>query len=115
MTIYVGSIPFKWSENDIRKIFEIYGTVTEVKLAINYKTRQSNGFAFVEMENDAEAKDAISKLNGQEEEGRKIIVTVSIPKSQQPPKSPQQRKPFKKPGSSSIPKKKLPPWLRREP
>lgn len=75
MDIYVGSIPFKLKEAELRTIFEKYGAVNNVKIVIDKITRQNKGFAFVEMANDRDGYDAISELDGTELQGRKIIVS----------------------------------------
>lgn len=77
MDIYVGSLPFKMKEAELREIFEKYGEVSSAKIIIDKITRQSKGFGFVEMPDDAQAKDAISNLNGQESMGRELVVNES--------------------------------------
>ncbi|TDB64574.1 RNA recognition motif domain-containing protein [Arundinibacter roseus] len=77
MDIYVGSLPYKMKEAELKEIFEKYGEVVSAKIIIDKITRQSKGFGFVEMPNADEAKDAISKLNGQEVNGRSLIVNES--------------------------------------
>ena len=42
---------------------------------------RSKGFGFVEMTNDGDADTAISKLNGSELDGRKIVVSEARPKA----------------------------------
>ncbi|MBP6385368.1 MAG: RNA-binding protein [Pseudarcicella sp.] len=77
MDIYVGSIPFKWSESVLKELFEPFGEVVSVKIVINKMTRQNKGFGFVEMMVEDEGKKAIKALDGKEFEGRKIIVNKS--------------------------------------
>ncbi len=77
MDIYVGSLPFKMKEEDLRETFEEFGEVTSAKVIMDKMTRQSKGFGFVEMPNEAEAKEAIEKLHGQEIMGRELIVNES--------------------------------------
>lgn len=77
MDIFVGSLPFKLKESELREAFEKYGQVNSAKIIIDKIKRQSRGFGFVEMPDDREAKLAISKLNGTELHGRNIIVTPS--------------------------------------
>ncbi|MPR36996.1 RNA recognition motif domain-containing protein [Salmonirosea aquatica] len=77
MDIYVGSLPFKMKEAELREIFEKYGEVSSAKIIIDKMTRQSKGFGFVEMPDVAQAKDAISNLNGQEIMGRELVVNES--------------------------------------
>lgn len=45
-------------------------------------TGRSRGFGFVEMEDDAAADEAISKLNGSDMDGRKIVVNVARPRAE---------------------------------
>ena len=45
------------------------------------KTRRSKGFAFVEMPNDDEAKEAIKQLNGAEYVNRTMVVKEALPKA----------------------------------
>jgi RNA recognition motif-containing protein len=77
MDIYVGSLPFKLKEDELREIFEKYGEVSSAKIIIDKMTRQSKGFGFVEMPDEAQAKEAISNLHGQEIMGRALIVNES--------------------------------------
>jgi RNA recognition motif-containing protein len=75
MDIFVGSLPFKLNENELREIFERFGEVVSVKIVINKATRQNKGYGFVSMQNGGEALKAIQELNGSEILGRKIIVS----------------------------------------
>ena len=60
---------------------EEYGTVASVKLITDRETRRSKGFAFVEMPNDDEAKEAIKQLNGAEHVNRTMVVKEALPKA----------------------------------
>ena len=64
----------------MRESFEVYGSVSSVKIITDKFTGRSKGFGFVEMENDAEAEKAIAELNGATVEGRTIVVNKSEPK-----------------------------------
>jgi RNA recognition motif-containing protein len=77
MDIFAGSLPFKLSEEDLKKLFEQYGTVNSAKIIIDKITRQNKGFAFIEMPNEQEALLAIEALNGSEVMGRQIVVNKS--------------------------------------
>ena len=81
MDIFVGSLPFKLKETELKAAFEVYGEVTSVKIIIDKITRQNKGFGFVEMPNVREAHLAIKALNGSEMDGRKIEVSASEPKT----------------------------------
>ena len=60
---------------------EEYGTVESVKLIMDRNTNRSKGFAFVEMPEDAEAQQAINKLNGAEYVGRQMVVKEALPRN----------------------------------
>lgn len=77
MDIYVGSLPFKMKEDELRELFENYGEVSSAKIIIDKMTRQSKGFGFVEMPDETQAKEAIANLHGQEVMGRALIVNES--------------------------------------
>ena len=63
MNLYIGNLNYNVREGDLRGVMEEYGTVASVKLITDRETRRSKGFAFVEMPNDDEAKEAIKQLN----------------------------------------------------
>ncbi|MEO7175582.1 MAG: RNA-binding protein [Saprospiraceae bacterium] len=81
MNIYVGNISFRVAEQQLRGLFEQYGEVTNVKLVTDHETGRSKGFAFVEMEGDDEARQAIEALNGFEFQERSLVVNEARPKS----------------------------------
>jgi len=80
MNIYVGNLDFKVNENDLKGIFEEYGTVESVKIISDKFSGRSKGFGFVTMDNSAEAKKAINDLNGATLISREIIVNEAKPK-----------------------------------
>ena len=80
MNIFVGSLPFSIEEADLRESFEVYGSVSSVKIITDKFTGRSKGFGFVEMPVDAEAQKAIEELNGASVQGRTIVVNKSEPK-----------------------------------
>ncbi|MDT3405126.1 RNA recognition motif domain-containing protein [Mucilaginibacter terrae] len=75
MNIFVGSLPYRLEEADLKELFEAYGEVNSVKLIIDRETGRSKGFGFVEMPDDEAAQKAISGLNGSEIAGRSIAVS----------------------------------------
>ena len=81
MNIYVGNLPFNLGEEDLKEIFEEYGTVTSAKIISDKFTGRSKGFGFVEMEDNDEAGNAIKELNNAEVGGRNIKVNESQPRS----------------------------------
>jgi RNA recognition motif-containing protein len=63
MKIFVAGLPYDLDDAELEEIFEKFGKVASAKVAIDRETGKSKGFAFVDMPNDAEAKDAIENLN----------------------------------------------------
>ncbi len=79
--IYVGNLPFTTSEDDLRKLFEQYGTVHSAKLVTDRVTSRSRGFGFIEMDED-EAEAAIEALNGSDLDGRGLRVSEARERSE---------------------------------
>lgn len=79
MSIYVGNLSYKATSEDIKQLFTEYGTVKSVALPTDRETGKMRGFAFVEMQNDAEEDAAISKLNSMEWMGRQLRVNKARP------------------------------------
>lgn len=80
MNIYIGNLNYKLTEDEIRKTFEQFGTVSSVKLITDRDTGKAKGFGFVEMQNDEEARSAISSLSGSELQGREMVVNEARPR-----------------------------------
>ena len=78
--IYVGNLDFSTSEDQLRTLFAAYGAVETVTAVTDRDTGQPRGFAFVEMTNAREARDAVRALNGSAHGGRALIVNEARPK-----------------------------------
>jgi RNA recognition motif-containing protein len=77
MNIYVGNLSWTMTEDDLRSLFEQYGTVSSVKIVKDRETGRSRGFGFVDMPDDNEGQAALTNLYDSEVMGRKIIVNES--------------------------------------
>ena len=77
--IYVGNLSYRTSENELRQQFEKFGVVNQVSIITDRETGRSKGFAFVEMQNDNEAEDAIQGMNGVELGDRALAVNEARP------------------------------------
>jgi|SRR3954454_9359206 cold-inducible RNA-binding protein len=84
MKLYVGNLSFETTENDIQDLFEQHGQVGEVKLMMDRMTGKSRGFAFVTMDDQAQASAAMSALNGKELNGRSLTVNEARPREERP-------------------------------
>ncbi len=78
--IFVGNLSFNSTEESVRSLFERYGVVNSARIMTDRDTGRSRGFAFVEMENETEADQAISALNGYTMDGRSLNVNEARPK-----------------------------------
>jgi RNA recognition motif-containing protein len=84
MKLYVGNLSFETTENDLQDLFEQHGTVNEVHLMMDKMTGKSRGFAFVTMNDDTQAKTAMSATNGKELNGRALKVNEARPREDRP-------------------------------
>ena len=81
MNIYVGSLSYDITEDDLKKAFEDFGQVESAKVIMDMNTGRSKGFGFVEMAGRAEAHSAINGLNGKELKGRTVKVNEAQSRS----------------------------------
>lgn len=86
MRIYVGSLSYSSSADDLRAAFEQFGAVDSADVIIDRETGRSKGFGFVEMPTEAEARAAIEALNGKELDGRVINVNEARPRQERAPR-----------------------------
>src|SRR6478672_10770364 len=63
MKLFVAGLPYDLYDDELVEIFEKFGTIASAKVALDKETGKSRGFAFVDMPNDEEAKDAMEHLN----------------------------------------------------
>ncbi len=82
--IYVGNLPFSTTEEEIRNLFSVYGTVDNVSLIADRETGRLRGFGFVEMSSGAD--EAIAALNQTELGGRRLVVNLAKPREERRPR-----------------------------
>ncbi|HYA43606.1 MAG TPA: hypothetical protein VEF34_20065 [Syntrophobacteraceae bacterium] len=80
MNIFVGSLSFKTTEQELQNAFEAFGEVDSVKIIVDRETLKSRGFAFVTMPNDDQATAAIAGLNGKEINGFALKINEAKPR-----------------------------------
>lgn len=80
MTIYIGNLSYDATEEDLKEVFTDYGSVKRVTLPTDRETGRIRGFAFVDMQEDAEEESAISNLDGAEWMGRQLRVNKAKPR-----------------------------------
>lgn len=74
MKLLVRNIARSTNEEELRALFEEFGTLQSCTLVLDKDTGESKGFGFVEMPKIGDAKLAIKKLNGKEIDGSKLRV-----------------------------------------
>ena len=77
--LYVGSLPYSITEEELKEIFVPFGAVTSSRIIIDRMTGKSKGFGFVEMEMEGDAEKAIEAVHGSEVHGRTLIVNIAHP------------------------------------
>lgn len=78
--LFVGNLPYKTTDVDLRDMFSKSGEVTEASIVMDREKGISRGFGFVIMANDAEADSAVESWNGKDIEGRALTVNEARPK-----------------------------------
>lgn len=78
--IYVGNLPYSATTEQLSQLFATFGDVVEATIVSDRDTGQTKGFGFVEMGNEASARDAIAGLNGTEMDGRALRVNEAQPR-----------------------------------
>ena len=81
MKLFVAGLPYDLDDAELEEIFEKFGTVTSARVAIDRETGKSKGFAFVEMANDDEAKEAIENLKDISLGKKPLVVTKAEDRS----------------------------------
>jgi len=81
-SLFVGNMSFQTTESDLRALFEPFGQITRVHMAMDRETGRARGFAFVEMANDEDAAKAIAALDGKEVGGRNLKVNEARPRTE---------------------------------
>lgn len=88
VNIFVGNLAFTTTEQDLRELFEPYGTVETVRIMTDRETGRARGFGFVEMPDSPAAQRAIDALNGTSLAGRALTVNAARPR--EPRREPRQ-------------------------
>jgi len=83
--LFVGNLSFQTTESELRALFEPFGQIVRVHMAMDRETGRARGFGFVEMANDEEAKKAIAELDGKELGGRNVKANEARPKERSGP------------------------------
>ena len=77
--LYVGNLSFDTSVDDIRRLFQRFGELSDVYLPVDQGTGRKRGFAFVTLSAE-KASMAIEETDGLEVDGRVLRVNAAQPK-----------------------------------
>ncbi|BAZ90066.1 RNP-1 like RNA-binding protein [Raphidiopsis curvata NIES-932] len=80
MSVYVGNLSYEVTQDALTAVFSEYGAVKRVQIPTDRETGRVRGFAFVEMNSEAEETAAIEALDGAEWMGRDLKVNKAKPK-----------------------------------
>lgn len=72
--IYIGSIQFDVSEEEVKAIFSVYGPVRSVNMMVDTLNKRHKGYGFVEFETPEAAQLAQAEMDGSQLAGRAIKV-----------------------------------------
>jgi cold-inducible RNA-binding protein len=78
MRLYVGNLPYSYSEEDLKELFAEYNP-SSVKLIIDRDTGRSKGFGFVEIDLKDKALEAIQALDKKVVDGKALVVNEARP------------------------------------
>lgn len=80
--LYVGNLSYNTTEENIRELFSQAGVVSSVALIKDRTTGQSKGFAFVEMDSQANAQKAITMFKDYTMNDRPLSVSFARPREE---------------------------------
>ena len=81
--LYVGNLSYDTTEDSVRNLFAKAGTVVSVDIIKDRDTGRMKGFAFVTMNSDEEAQNAIKILNEKMLDDRALRVNIAKPREDQ--------------------------------
>jgi RNA recognition motif-containing protein len=73
-TLFVKNLPYNMAEDDIGDRFRHFGELANIRVAYNWQTKLSKGFAYIEFKEHASAKAALQKMHGKMILGRPLHV-----------------------------------------
>ncbi len=78
--LFVGNLPYTANENDLQNFFSQAGySVDTVDVMRDRFSGEARGFAFVEINDEAVAQQAVQNCNGRELMGRALVINEARP------------------------------------
>jgi RNA recognition motif-containing protein len=82
--LFIGNLSWGVDTDQLREMFSAYGVVTDAIVMTDRETGRSRGFGFVTFETEEEAQAAIEAMDGQDLDGRPVVVNVAKPREERP-------------------------------
>ncbi len=79
--LFIGNLNWAVTDDQLRDLFSQAGTVTDAVVIKDRMNNRSKGFGFVQMSTEEEANKAVEMFNGQELDGRELVVNIARPKA----------------------------------
>ena len=86
MNIYVGNLSYEVTEEELKQLFEEYGSIVKTIIIKDRETGRSKGFGFVEMAEKEAGTKAIQELDGSELKGRNVKVNEARERKERAPR-----------------------------
>ena len=79
--LYVGNLPFKATDDEIREHFTAAGEIASLQILRNRHNNRAHGFGFIDMTDADSARTAVATLNEVDFQERKLSVCIARPES----------------------------------
>ncbi|KGL82069.1 Squamous cell carcinoma antigen recognized by T-cells 3, partial [Tinamus guttatus] len=77
--LFISGLPFSCTKEELEDVCKAHGNVKDIRLVTNRAGRKPKGLAYVEYENEAQASQAVLKLDGLSIKEHVIKVAISNP------------------------------------
>jgi cold-inducible RNA-binding protein len=85
--IFVGNLSFKTTRDELQQLFGQIGPIDDVFIPTDRETSRPRGFAFITFTEDDHAKEAITRFNEHQLDGRALRVNAAEEKPRRAPGS----------------------------
>ena len=75
--MFVGNVNFNATKDELSDFFRDCRAITDIAIILDRNTRQSKGYAFVIFADEDAAKEAVSRMHGQDFQGRPLKVKLA--------------------------------------
>lgn len=78
--IYVGNLDYRVEAEDVLRLFQRFGPIEDVAIAVDKQTGKKRGFAIVMVREELRGRLAIESLAGTKMRGRALVINEAISK-----------------------------------